>query len=80
MAWGFLDRIMRPKGLLNPILLVADQVAVSDVEALPALLIDTLREHLGAQFVCVHYSDTAILPPESSGNLRLCLSRLTAGH
>ena len=65
MAWGFLDRFTRPKGLLDPILLVADQVAASDAEALPALLIDTLREHLGAQYVCVHFTDTAILPAEA---------------
>ena len=65
MAWGILDRFTRPKWLLDRILLVADQVAVSDAEALPALLIETLREHLGAQCVCIHFADTAILRAEA---------------
>ncbi len=65
MAWGFLDRFSRPKRLLDCVLLVADQVAASDVEKLPAFLFETLREQLGAQRVCIHFADTAILPAEA---------------
>lgn len=63
MAWGILDRFMRPKWLLDRILLVAEHVAESGGEELPALLIDTLREHFGAQRVCIHFTDPGLLRP-----------------
>jgi len=56
---------MRPKRLLDRVLLVAEHVAASDGEALPALLRDTLREHFGAQHVCIHFADPGMLPPET---------------
>ncbi len=65
MAWGILDRFMRPKWLLDRILLVAEHVAEHDSSALPTLLIDTLREHLGAQHVCIHFADPGMLSPET---------------
>ncbi len=65
MAWGFLDRFVRPKWLLDRILLVAEHVAESDGEELPTLLINTLREHFGAQHVCIHFTDPGMLRPET---------------
>ena len=65
MAWGFLDRFLRPKWLLDRILLVAEHVAEHESAALPALLIDTLQEHLGAQHVCIHFVDPGMLRPET---------------
>ena len=65
MAWGLLDRFMRPKWLLDRILLVAEHVAESDGEALPTLLINTLREHFGAQHVCIHFAEPGILRPDT---------------
>ncbi len=55
MAWGLLDRFMRPKWLLDRILLVAEDLAESDGNALPALLIATLQAHFEAQYACVHF-------------------------
>lgn len=63
MAWGFLDKFMRPKWLLDRILLVAESVAESEGEALPTLLIDTLRGHFGAQHVCLHFANRSMLRP-----------------
>ncbi len=65
MAWGFLDRFLRPKWLLDRILLVAEHVAEHESAALPALLIDTLQEHLGAQHACIHFVDPGMLRPET---------------
>ena len=65
MAWGLLDRFMRPKWLLDRILLVAEHVAESDGEALPTLLINTLREHFGAQHVCIHFAEPGMLRPDT---------------
>lgn len=65
MAWGILDRFARPKWLLDRILLVAEHVAESDGEELPALLIDTLREHFGTQRVCIHFAEPGMLRPET---------------
>ena len=65
MAWGLLDRFRRPKWLLDRILPVAEHVAASDDGALPALLSDTLREHFGAQYVCIHLADPGMLSPKT---------------
>ena len=62
MAWGFLDRFVRPRWLLDRILLVAEHVAERDAEELPSLLIDTLREQFGAQHACIHFADPCMLP------------------
>ncbi len=69
MAWGVLNNFMRPKRLLDRILLVAEHVAASDDGALPALLIDTLREQFGAQYVCIHFADPGMLSPETRQTL-----------
>ena len=61
MAWGILDRFMRPKWLLDRILLVAENVAESDGQALPTLLIEALRDHFGARHVCIHFADLSRL-------------------
>ena len=69
MAWGILDRFMRPKWLLDRVLLVAEDVAETNGEALPALLIETLREHFGAQYVCIHFAEHGRLRPETRAAL-----------
>lgn len=65
MAWGLLDRFMRPKWLLDRVLLVAEHIAEGSGEAPPTLLIDTLRERFGAQRVCIHFADPGMLSPET---------------
>lgn len=65
MAWGILDRFVRPKGSLDPILLVAEYIAETDGEALPALVVETLRESFGAERVCIHFADPTLLPAET---------------
>ena len=69
MAWGLLDRFRRPKWLLDRILLVAEHVAEGSGEVLPALLIDTLREHFGAQYVCIHFADPGMLSTKTRDSL-----------
>lgn len=69
MAWGILDRFMRPKWLLDRILLVAEYVAETDGKALPTLLIATLRDHFGAERVCIHFADPTIIPTETHSAL-----------
>lgn len=78
MAWGVLDNFMRPKRLLDRILLVAEHVAASDDGALPALLIDTLREQFGAQRVCIHFADPGMLSPETRQTLVTACSAASA--
>ena len=79
MAWGILDRFMRPKWLLDRILLVAEHVAETDGEALPALLISTLQEHFGAQCVCIHFADPSVLRSETRDALVAACPAALAG-
>lgn len=60
---------MRPKWLLDRVLLVAEDVAETNGEALPALLIEMLREHFGAQYVCIHFAEHGRLRPETRAAL-----------
>ncbi len=69
MAWGNADKIVRPKWLLDRILLVGESVAASDDNALPELLIDTLREHFGAEHACIHVAEQGRLRPQTRAAL-----------
>lgn len=78
MAWGILDRFLRPKWLLDRILLVSEHVAASDDGALPAVLIDTLREQLGAQYACIHFAAHGMACRETQDAFRAaCPAALT---
>ena len=79
MAWGFLDRFMRPKWLLDRVLLVAEELAESDGSALPALLIDTLQAQFDAQYACVHYAEPGMLAAGARDALQASCPAVAAG-